>query len=757
MKPEDRENDSNKKSDKNVSNFNNNQKRSSKFDSLLNGGNRPNNPGSGNSFSSLPPKEKAKKIWKWVSIVIYLFLAGLGITGFIQSCVLRTTSTVGAGIELYNSKNEVAPYVSTFKVVEKTRKIPAYDDKGNLKLDENGNVIYEDQKYYVLEPRTKENYLTSKDTIKELQTQLENIDGYGEDVKNLYGKYDNYSSALRIISLDGQELDNANSDIKTGDANSSGLLKGNNGGNFIFMNNKILDYLNANSIQYKTQNTWENINLFVVKRPDNWDSLTNSQKDYYGMGLTDISNSFVTWEKIGNSYSKIETIDGKYYTKDVNGDGIIDSSTLVEITDQERISKFEFSLDAEVATLNKDDQNLLNSEAFARDYLMSLMSVQFRFGQYRDLYNEISKQNITNENYNPTALEVFSTFSKTNFESLISSNKKFSLQVKNAILIYQNEISSVMEQIGFGTRRQVYSDEGSNYYETTKQPFRIVFLPDRNDKGGIVLGTGSAPQKPITSWGEAWELGPFYGLVVWPLSYIINGMMGGMPTMYGWAGIIAIVIAILLTRVIVTLFTYKSLFASHKQQQLNPKKAKIDAKYEPFKGNREMEQRKRQELAKLYKANNVSMMAPLKAMCISMPIFFAVWRVVQGIPDIKATTWLGIQFSLTSWRELFAGEWQYLPLLLLAAGIQAISQLLPRILNKRRMKERANKAEIAALKKANKTQNIMMIVFIVMSVLFEAGVQIYWIVGGLWQIGQVLAVHHIVKSEWYRTKGYKYV
>ena len=56
-----------------------------------------------------------------------------------------------------------------------------------------------------------------------------------------------------------------------------------------------------------------------------------------------------------------------------------------------------------------------------------------------------------------------------------------------------------MEQIGFGTRRQVYSDEGSNYYETTKQPFRIVFLPDRNDKGGIVLGTGSAPQKPITS------------------------------------------------------------------------------------------------------------------------------------------------------------------------------------------------------------------------------------------------------------------
>ena len=138
-----------------------------------------------------------------------------------------------------------------------------------------------------------------------------------------------------------------------------------------------------------------------------------------------------------------------------------------------------------------------------------------------------------------------------------------------------------------------------------------------------------------------------------------------------------------------------------------------------------MEQRKRQELAKLYKSNNVSMIDPLKALCISMPIFFAVWRVVQGIPDIKSTTWLGIQFSLTSWRELFNGEWQYLPLLLMAAGTQALSQYLPRLLNRKRMNERSNMAEQAALKKSNKTQNIVMIVFIVMSVIFEAGVQIY--------------------------------
>lgn len=187
------------------------------------------------------------------------------------------------------------------------------------------------------------------------------------------------------------------------------------------------------------------------------------------------------------------------------------------------------------------------------------------------------------------------------------------------------------------------------------------------------------------------------------------------------------------------------------------KKAKIDAKYEGYKGNKQMEQRKRQEIADLYKKNNVSLVGPLLGVLITMPIFLAMWRVVQGIPDIKSSTWLGIQFSLTSWRELFNGAWQYLPLLIVAVVVQLASQLLPRYLSKKRMSERANVSEKAALKKANKTQNIMMLVFVFLAVAFEAGVQIYWIVGGLWQISQTLFVNWIVKTDFYKEKLYKYV
>ena len=749
------------KEDSSLLSFSNNSNlnRSKKFDDLLGNNNRPNN------FNEISLKDKFKKIFKWISILIYLFLAAIGITGFIQSCVLHTSSTVGAGIELYNSKSSIAPYVSTFSIETKTRESNQYDENGGYKYDENGNIVKTKENYFVLAKKSKDSFLTKKDTINLLQNQLEQQ--YNNQVKDLYGVYDNYSSSLRILGTENQTLTYGQTQL-SGDVEENQLLKGDKTNNYIFMNNKILDYLNKNGLSYVAQNNWYDLNFFVLERPQNWDGLSNTQKDYYGAGITDLTNAFQAFENINNQWIKVKVLNGKYVTQDVNADGFIDSANYVEIIDQDRINKFRYSLNAEVATLSSSEVGLLNSEKFARDYSQSLINAVSSFSQLKPFYELINQRTNSSIDTNSSVADKFNALSRENLENLttkkvisksvVTEDKLFTLEQKDAIISYQNEIFSLLNQLGYGIEKQVYSDQNSpNYTPDNSQNFEVVFLPETKNKKDIVLGTGSAAQKPIYSWAGAWKLGPFYGLIIWPLSYMINGMMSSMPAMNGWEGIFAMVIVIIFTRILVTMFTYKSLFASHKQQQLNPKKAKIDAKYEGFKGNREMEQRKRQELSKLYKDNNVSLIEPLKALCISTPIFLAVWRIVQGIPDIKSTTWLGIQFSLTSWQELFSGSWQYLPLLLAAGLTQALSHFLPRILNKKRMDERANRAERAALKKANKTQNIIMIVFIVLAVIFEAGVQIYWIISGLWQIMQILIVHHIVKTNWYRTKGYKYL
>jgi YidC/Oxa1 family membrane protein insertase len=61
------------------------------------------------------------------------------------------------------------------------------------------------------------------------------------------------------------------------------------------------------------------------------------------------------------------------------------------------------------------------------------------------------------------------------------------------------------------------------------------------------------------------------------------------------------------------------------------------------------------------------------------------------------------------------------------------------------------------MKKANRTQNIIMVIFIFMAIIFEAGVQIYWIVGGIWTMLQTLLIHHVQKTKFFREKLIKYV
>ncbi|MBG0730522.1 membrane protein insertase YidC [Mycoplasma sp. 'Moose RK'] len=271
---------------------------------------------------------------------------------------------------------------------------------------------------------------------------------------------------------------------------------------------------------------------------------------------------------------------------------------------------------------------------------------------------------------------------------------------------------------------------------------------------GKIAFQNSIASSPVVSWGESWGFGPFYSLFVYPLSKIIL-LITESQSLYEWSGwitILAIIVVVAITKILSFIFRFKTIFSQNKQMELQLKKAKIDAKYEAYKKNKVMQQRHRQEVADLYKKNNFSPFAPFSQVLVTMPIFIAVWRALQGIPSFKVTYFLGLELSATSYQKLFAGDLIYLPIIIIVVLVQALQQFIPKFLNKKKTQRIMNVSENETMKKQQKTQKIVSIIFIFFGVIFQSSLQIYWIIGGIWEISQTLGIFYLQKSKFYRER-----
>lgn len=704
------------------------------------------------------PKENFKFAFKITKIVFYIFLLGLSLTGCIQSIAIKSSSTTGSGIEFYRNKNDIAPFVSTYKIVNNLEK-PLLDQYMNNIRDENGNLLYEQTLVHDI----KQNYLVTDDdkTITNLKSQLTN--------DNLYGQYDNYSSSLRILNEDNRLIEST-LNIKNISENNGQLIRGTKDNKFIFLNSTIINEINHSpNLSYDPINNLIEIPIFIQRLPKEKPSDDQLNK----------------WENArpGGQFQAFRA--GSDIPVKVNDKGqyLKLDGTPLDISskeDAEEIARFEYSFTFEKIVLSVNLEDSFASEKFARDYLQSLVNVVMQFNQLAAIDKlpltpvvpdtpevSITEKRLANlnslksdefiENPPVTSPKNLVSTSSSFINNLKTTNKRYSNEMRMAILNYQSNIITLLGKAGYSIPKINLTGNNPNEWPNSN-PFYLSFGEGSRTPYNLLSHGSDISQKPIVTWGDAWALGPFYGFIVYPISFLVNSLVGSLPpSLGGGVALLSIIISVILARMLTLLLTYKSVFAQTKQQALAPKKAKIDAKYASYKGNKQMEQKKRQETSELYKKNNINMLTPLLSTLVSMPIFLAMWRIIQGIPFIKSTSLWGINFSQTSWRELFAGEWQYLILIILAVVVQAGSQFLPRYLNKKRMNERSNVAEKAAMKKANRTQNIVMIIFVFMAIIFEAGVQIYWIVGGIWTMLQTLLIHHIQKTKFFREKLIKYV
>lgn len=659
-------------------------------------------------------KQIWKKIWFWIKIVLYLLVFAFSMTGCIQSFVLKSSNYTGSGMEFYQSKKEVSPKVVTFKGIDKDGK-------------------------------------TTNDPLKITKYV---IDPYA----NVFIKYKQYPELLKKL----HEQNNKNNNALT-EYGSSAVAVGfqdenENNNNLVYSkDDKFLFFAGRVGVGGKNSKwTIDNINnetydsLYTIEPNIAWFSYNDYTKGSNAISyLEALPFTKVDKEKpIAETKWKIKkahflSADFLEYDKDLNDYKKVEAKSTSIGGGTRKLTKLPGAiLETDPKYLN--NKGLAARAKFSKDIFIILYNKTFNNNLYKERIHKAVTEN------NTIFTNPVNTYDMNKFlielNNAITNNEEIVLtyEAKSLIDDYQRIMYEYVNNL-----KVVPTVNDKHQYDYTSGESKVLVPLD----GYVPLNGENIPHKPIYDAKGYWKLGPFYGFFVWPLSALTLAIRTPMSNLNGWATIITIVLIIIITRSLSLSITWKTLFSQSRMEDIKAKKAKIDAKYAEYdQTNKMMKARKQQEIMDLYKKNNINPFDMFLTSIVSMPIFLAIWRVIQCLPDIKSTTWLGMDFAATSYSELFSGNWIYLFIIVFAVGLQALAQFLPRMLSAKKFKERTTIQDQAALKKSNRTQNWVSIIFIGITILFSAGVQVYWILGAFWTIGQVLVVHALKKTVWYREK-----
>lgn len=252
---------------------------------------------------------------------------------------------------------------------------------------------------------------------------------------------------------------------------------------------------------------------------------------------------------------------------------------------------------------------------------------------------------------------------------------------------------------------------------------------------------------------SAWSMnhGPFYGLFVWPAAWVITQFM--WVTKNWWGGmntLLAIFLLLLFIRALTLGISMKSTFQNERMTEIQGQMAEINAKYKDMK-DMQSRQMKQQETMALYKKYNVKPFAAFEQMFLTLPIFLIIFRVVTIVRPIKVTVLFGIwNFAAGPLTQIFGsftnGGWTYIFFLILVAGSQVVSMIIPQRLARSRSRSSTTTSEAGRqqYKKSQRTQLIFMIVMTVIVAFSSVGVGVYWFLNSLFTLLQTYIIHKII-------------
>ncbi|MFD2675074.1 membrane protein insertase YidC [Gulosibacter bifidus] len=248
----------------------------------------------------------------------------------------------------------------------------------------------------------------------------------------------------------------------------------------------------------------------------------------------------------------------------------------------------------------------------------------------------------------------------------------------------------------------------------------------------------------------------FFDIILWPLRWVIEVVLVsghafvtslGMPFNSGWSWVLAILVLVLIVRSAMIPLMLKQIRSMRGMMEMQPEMQKIRDKY---KGKRDQfsQQAMQQEMMALYKRHGSSPLSGCWPMLIQMPIFFALFQVLQAANQNRAGVGMMSLDLAKSFSEstIFGAPMSAVlshangnstiitvavVLIVLMVGTQFFTQF---------QITAQNVSQAAKESPMYRQQRIMMYLFpllmVVSGVMFPIGLMVYWALTNLWTTGQ---------------------
>lgn len=241
-------------------------------------------------------------------------------------------------------------------------------------------------------------------------------------------------------------------------------------------------------------------------------------------------------------------------------------------------------------------------------------------------------------------------------------------------------------------------------------------------------------------------LGPIELVVAWIMVAWHAGLTAiGLPAESGVTWALSIVGLVIVIRIVLIPLFVKQIKASRGLQLLQPDMKKIQDKYKG-KSDQASREAMTREMMALYKEHGTNPLASCMPILLQSPIFFALFRVLNGIPNERtvgplndelvrqadAATLFGAPLSDTFLRaETLSTQALTVVLIILMSATTFITQ---RQLMRKNMPASALEGQFAQQQKI--LLYLLPIVFAVSGVNFPIGVLLYWLTTNVWSMGQ---------------------